>query len=210
MASTTSTTDERTTSPHAAGADQGETAADTTADQAADTTAPETDDASDQAPEGKTYTQEELNAIVNSRIARARKATAREVEERLKAERERAGMDEAERVKAEMADREKDLTALRDENRRLKIANQLAGKVVNVDDAVRLIDDDLIDDDGVLDVNAFLESRPYLRAENPKAGSRAAPGNPPASKRLTRDQIASMSEKEIESRWDEVKAVLDG
>jgi hypothetical protein len=210
MASTTSTTDERTTSPNAAGADQGETAADTTADQAADTTAPETDDASDQAPDGKTYTQEELNAIVNARIARARKATAREVEERLKAERERAGMDEAERVKAEMADREKDLTALRDENRRLKIANQLAGKVVNVDDAVRLIDDDLIDDDGVLDVNTFLESRPYLRADNPKAGSRAAPGNPPASKRLTRDQIASMSEKEIESRWDEVKAVLDG
>lgn len=172
------------------------------------------DDASgadaDAPPTGKTYTQAEVDAMVNARIARAKKQAAKEAEETLKRERERANMDEAERVKAEMADREKELNELRAQNKRLSIANQLAGKVVNVDDAVRLVDEDLIDDDGRLDVDRFLESRPYLRADAQRqAGGTANPGSPPAGKRLTRDQIASMSEQEIEKRWDEVKAVLD-
>lgn len=210
----------RKTNPDAPGADQGDSAAAGTktgdagdgADQNADGKGDDADDSAgdDQPPAGKTYTQAEVDAMVNARIARAKKQAAKEAEEKLTRERERANMDEAERVKAEMADREKELNELRAQNKRLSIANQLAGRVVNVDDAVRLVDDDLIDDDGRIDVDRFLESRPYLRADAQRqAGGTANPGSPPAGKRLTRDQIASMSEKEIEKRWDEVKAVLD-
>lgn len=158
--------------------------------------------------EGKTYTQAELDAIINSRIAKATKAAKRQALDEAKAEQERANMSEAERIKAEKDQADKRIAELEERVRQSRIREQLAGKVVNLDDAVRVLDDSFINEDtGEVDVNAFLDSKPYFRAATP--GGHAKPGNPSSAKRLTREQIANMSEAEIEKRWDEVQAVLD-
>lgn len=156
----------------------------------------------------KTYTQAELDAIVNARISKAQKQAKKQAEEELKKERERQDMDEVERTKAEKAEADKRIAELEERVRQSRIREQLAGKVVNLDDAVKVLDDDFVNEDGTVDVEKFLESRPYFRAPTQQGGRQASPGNPPSSKRLTREQIANMTEKEIEDRWDEVQEVL--
>lgn len=159
---------------------------------------------------GKTYTQAELDAIINARIAKATKAAKKQAAEEAKREQERASMTEAERIKAEKEQADQRIAELEGRVKQSRIREQLAGKVVNLDDAVRVLDDSFIDDDtGEVDVDAFLNSKPYFRTPS-GAGGQARPGNPAGARRLTREQIASMTEKEIEDRWDEVQAVLGG
>lgn len=201
--------------PDPQGANRGDGGADAGDDAGSSTGADDSsgDDDGSGEGKGKTFTQAELDAIVNARIAKAKKAAAKEAKAELERERERANMDEAERVKAEKVDAEKRIADLEARVRESRVREQLAGRVINIDDAVRVMPSEFIDDDtGEVDVDGFLESRPYFRNDRntAPAGSSASPGNPPKTKRLTREQIADMSEKEIESRWDEVKEVLGG
>lgn len=161
-------------------------------------------------PEGSTkmFTQAELNAILDSRIAKAVKSAKSEAMKEADEKAKREKMDEAERLKADVTDREQKIADLEARMRQSRIREQLAGKVVNLDDAVAVMDDTFVDEDGKVNVEGFLESRPYFRVQQQKAGTTANPGNPPGTKRLTREQIAQMSEKEIEDRWEEVQAAL--
>lgn len=199
------------TNPDPQGTQKGESGADPSPEAATGDGAEEDPDGSDDEaePTGKTYTQAELDAIINARIAKATKAAKRQAAEEAKREQERANMSEAERIKAEKEQADQRIAELEQRVRESRIREQLAGKVVNVDDAVRVLDPSFLDDDTLeVDVDAFLQAKPHFRP--PSAGGQAKPGNPPGAKRLTREQIATMTEAEIEARWDEVQAVLGG
>lgn len=198
-------TDADTKDPNAQGTQAGD-GADVKADAAkGDGEADDTKDAGS-AGEGKTFTQAELDAIVNGRVSRAVKEAKKQAMTELQEKQKREGMDEVERIKAEKADADARAEKLQAENRRLLLRTQLAGKVVDLDDAVAVLTPDFIDDDDRVDVDAFLAAKPHMSVQS--VNSKAAPGNPAGTKRLTREQIAAMSEKEIEARWDEVQAVL--
>lgn len=55
---------------------------------------------------------------------------------------------------------------LREENKTLKLKTQLTGKVVDVDKAIKLIDDSYMSGEGQLDVDKFLSENQFLALKN--------------------------------------------
>lgn len=104
-----------------------------------------------------------------------------EAMEAAKTEAERAKLDEVGRLKAELEDWQKKHTTLTTQLTTERYKSQLAGRVQNVDDALKLLDDEFVKD-GNIDVSRFLEAKPYLAAQEAKAKVKNLnPGTKPAS-----------------------------
>lgn len=165
-------------------------------------------------PEEKTFTQEQLEHELGKRLAREREKYADydelkekasqfdELQEAQKSEleRERTRAEEAEAAKA--AAEEKAQKALT----RSAILAAAAGKVVDPEAAVRLIDTDAIefDDDGLPSnaaelVDKLVEDKPYLAPgeKKPPAGDKPADQGGQGGGALTREDLKTMSPDEI-------------
>lgn len=159
-----------------------------------------------QAAGGNDGTTPDINTIVEKRLARARKQWEAEAEEQAK----RARMDEAERLKAELADKEKAIAERDAQIKRERTLRQLAGKVIDPEDALAIAErNDLVDDDGNVDLAKLLDSKPFLAPQT--AAGVNIPGARNAKKpTLTVEDINRMKPHEINERWDEVQAALKG
>ncbi len=119
---------------------------------------------------GRTFTQDELDAIVRDRVRRERKGW----EQKIKEEKEKAAMSEAERLKAEKEEAEKNATAaIERANQRLirseVIAQAAKLNIVDPDAAYALMNKEDVkveDDDTVTGVKksleALIKAKPYL------------------------------------------------
>ena len=160
--------------------------------------------------EGRTFSQEEVNQIVEERIARARDKWAKESEvasesENLKAELQ-ARDEEIARIKREqfVKDAQRDVRA---ELARLGVTDERRIKRIE-----KLIDFSEASDSSfaVDQVQGLARDVPEL-FPNRGAGSRGSK-TPVLSneKPLSREDVENMSPEEVNSRWDSVKAFLAG
>ncbi len=121
----------------------------------------------------KLFTQEDLNSIVDRRMARAKKKW----QEELEVEKKKAAMTETEKLKAEKEEADKKAaTAMERANQRLIKSEVIAAatklNVVDPDAAYALMDkaDVVVDDDGNVSgvkeaLDALVKSKPYLIGE---------------------------------------------
>ena len=119
---------------------------------------------------GRTFTQDELDAIVKDRVKRERKMWEQKIED----EKKKAAMSEAERLKAEKEEAEKNAAAVIERaNQRLirseVIAQAAKFNIVDPDAALALMDKENVkveDDDTVTGVKksleALIKAKPYL------------------------------------------------
>lgn len=153
--------DEATTPP------EGATAA------APENAAPNTNATPQAETAGKTFTQEQLDQIINERLERDRATRKKEWDAETKKREERATMAESERLSAEKADLEKQLEAARADVRAATDRATLSGHVApeHLDKATRLIEDSHRKTDGTLDAAKFLKDNPFLKATpDPRPG----------------------------------------
>lgn len=135
---------------------------------------------------GNENTQPDIDKIVQKRLDRERKKWEAESAETAK----RARMDEADRLKAELADKDKEIAAAKAETIKAKQVAALTGRVVDAEDALAIAERaGLIDDDGHVKLDELLKTKPYLaavgdgtRASTPAANAtRLANGTRPLS-----------------------------
>lgn len=173
---------------------------------------------------GKTFTQEQLDAIINDRLQRERgKYADYDALKAAKAELDtlKAGqLSETEKITKRATDAEAKAQAAEAKVKELSTRGEIerqARKLGIVDDdaAYRLLDASKLEyDDAGQPTNAeallkdLVKAKPYLvqgtgggNATNPARGQSAA---------LTREDIAKMSPAEINKRWEEVSQVLEG
>ena len=113
----------------------------------------------------KTYTESEISAMVAARLAKQEKALTAKLQAELEEQNKRANMDEVERLKAEKADYEAQLTQARQEAKAAKLQAELTGKVTNPKAALAVATaEGLVSDEGI-DINAFLIAHPYFAAQ---------------------------------------------
>jgi alanyl-tRNA synthetase len=157
-------------------------------------------------PEGKTFTQDDLDKIIQKRLARERKQWEQQLEE----ERKKAAMSEAERLKAEKEEAEKRAQeAISKANELLlkaevkQVAVELG--IVDPDAAYLLMDrEDIEVKDGAVAgakeaLEQLLEAKPWLKRapEKPAVGTGSNPGK--SDLEPTPEQIAKMSQAEYEA-----------
>ena len=129
-----------------------------------------------------------VDGIVQERLARERakiEAKARQqFESELAEQKRQAELSEQERVKEAQAQLEQQRAELELERQTLKRSQALAGRVIDVDKALRLVEDAHITEDGTLDVDKFLQDNPFLaqQAQQPRA---TTPANVTASRAST-------------------------
>jgi hypothetical protein len=154
--------------------------------------------------EEKTFSQEEVNQIVEERIARAREKWQKESEssaetENLKAELEALKherfLENAQRdVRAELAKR-----GVVDKGRQERV--------------MKLIDFSEASDSSfaLAQIDQVAKDVPELvRPRGAGSGGSSRPVLQPQQKPLTREELEAMSESEINSRWDQIKAFMAG
>jgi hypothetical protein len=95
---------------------------------------------------------------------RVRAKEAAEALEAFKVQAERSKLDEVGRLKAELDDATKRYQALEESLTTERYKTQLAGRVASVDDALKLLDETFIRN-GQVDVDAFLDAKPFLAAK---------------------------------------------
>lgn len=113
----------------------------------------------------KTFTQADMDRVVAERLARERKTQAEES----KKQTDRAKLETEERLKVE---REEADAKAADAEARARTAGyraDLKGEVVDVNAALRLVDDDKHVKDGAVDVKALLKDYPFLQKSGPTA-----------------------------------------
>lgn len=129
---------------------------------------------SHQEQQTRTFTQEEVNAMVAARLAKAEKAMERRIAEAVKQAEERAKLGDAERLQAERDELAKKLEQLEAERQEALLKVQLAGKVTDIDYALfkaRQNPDKYVGEDGTVDIDALLKDHPSLKAQpDPKPG----------------------------------------
>lgn len=129
---------------------------------------------SHQEQQTRTFTQEEVNAMVAARLAKAEKAMERRLAEAVKKAEERAKLGDVERLQAERDELAKKLEQLEAERQEALLKVQLAGKVTDIDYALfkaRQNPDKYVGEDGKLDIDALLKDHPSLKAQpDPKPG----------------------------------------
>ena len=112
--------------------------------------------------------QEVVNGIVQERLAREskkiREQERKAYEAELAEQKRQADLSEQERVKEQQAQLEQQRAELEQERLQFARSRSLTGKVVDVDKALRLVEDKHIQDDGTLDVDAFLADNSFLQA----------------------------------------------
>lgn len=146
----------------------------------------------------------DVEKVVKKRLERERKKWEAE---RTQAE-ERARMDEAERLKAELADRDKAISEAQAQTKRERVLRTLSGKVVDPEDALAIAERaELIDEDGQVDVDALLQAKPYL-APQPAGPTPTTGAGGGVKRQLTREDLKTMTPKEINERWAEIQEAL--
>lgn len=156
--------------------------------------------ASGEAPkpqEGKTYTEAELNAMITARTSKLEKSLKKQFDEEAQKQAERAKLDEAERLKAEKADIEKRATEAEARAIAAERRASLAGKVADPVAALKLVDDEQhLDDDGNVNVEALLKTYPFL-APTPQGPTPTSGAGGTTPKGLNADKLKSMDSKEF-------------
>ena len=163
-----------------------------------DTTPPQADkQGTTPTPEGGNQTQPDIDKIVQKRLDRERKKWEAEAEERAK----RARMDEADRLKAELADRDKLIAAAEAKAVTAERLASLTGRVADPKAALRLLDDAHLTESGV-DVDALLKDYPFL-APQPAGTSptKGAGGGTPRGA-LTLEDFRGKSEAWRLANWE--------
>lgn len=129
----------------------------------------------------RTFTQDEVNAL----IGRAKKDAADKAKADAEEKAKKAQMGELERATTERAEAEQRATEAETRARLAGYRADLKGEVVDVDAALRLVDDEKHVKDGSVDVKALLKQYPFLaptRSTAPGAGGvQGAPAGDPAS-----------------------------
>jgi len=153
--------------------------------------------------EEKTLTQAEVNAIV----AREKKKAEKAAREAFEQERKKADMTEIERAKAEAEEVKQQLEQERAARTNAERRAALTGKVADPTAALRLLDEEEhLDSDGNVNVNALLDTYPFLA---PNGGSVDLPGARTHRKpKLTMDDVKKMTPAEVNERWAEVQEVF--
>lgn len=132
----------------------------------------ETEQPEQQETQPKVFTQEQVEKLVTRRLERDRTKQREQWEaERVENDRQaRLSALEKSKEREQALERERDSykDELDKERRTYALERQLVGKVVNVADALILIKPDDLKEDGSLDVDAFLEARPYLKPPEPE------------------------------------------
>jgi hypothetical protein len=172
-----------------------------------DTTPPHAESEGTTPPEaaqpGTTAPQADIDKIIQKRLDRERRKWEAEREEAEK----RARMDESERLKAELADRDKQIAEAQAEAKRERGMRSVSEHVVDAEDAYAIAERlGLVDDAGNVDRVALLEAKPYLaKSQRPIA---PAPDGAPTirGKRITHEELRNMSAEEINANWDAIKA----
>ena len=162
------------------------------------TTPPQAETAGTTPPtEGGNETQPDIDKIVTARLARERKKWEAEADERAK----RAAMDEGERLKAEIADRDKQIAESHAALKRERATRAISDKVVDAEDAYAIAERlGLVDEDGTVDHAALLEAKPYLaKATRPVAPGPDGAPTPARGKVRTADMTPEQI-KELQKR----------
>lgn len=145
-------------------------------------------------PEGGN--QPDIDKIVKARLDRERKKWESEREEVEK----RARMDEAERLKADLADRDKRIAEAEAKATAAERRASLTGKVADPAAALKLLDEEKhLTADGTVNVDALLKSYPFLaptQATGAPAGSTGAP-TAGAARALTIEDFRGKSQEWI-------------
>ena len=167
------------------------------------TTPPQAETAGTTPPEGGNETQPDIDKIVQKRLDRERKKWQAEAEEQAK----RAAMDEGERLKAELADRDKQIAERDATLKRERAYRDMADKVIDAEDAYAIAERlGLIDDDGKVDTTALLEAKPYLaKTTRPVA---PGPDGTPAGASARQTTAASLQERLKNARTREERVSL--
>ena len=170
------------------------------------TTPSEADNSETTQPEADQSGQADIDQIVKKRLARERKKWEAE---RTKAE-ERARMDEAERLKAELQDRDEAIAEYEAQVRHERTLRTLSGKVVDPEDALAIAERaELVDEDGNVDVDALLKAKPYLAPQKERPNAPSALGSPAGKgRKFTQADLAKMTADEINENWDAIQADL--
>ena len=153
--------------------------------------------------EGGNAAQPDIDKIVQKRLDRERKNWEAEADERAK----RAAMDEGERLKAELADRDKQIAERDATLKRERAYRDMADKVIDAEDAYAIAERlGLIDDDGKVDTTALLETKPYLaKTTRPVA---PGPDGTPAGASARQTTAASLQERLKNARTREERVSL--
>lgn len=182
-----------------------------------DSTATETPDTiiPDSQGDIKTRSQDDINKIVESRLARAKKKWEEETAEQVK----RSKMDSEERLKLELAEMEKKASDIRVEaNRKLMIAELKAQAMAagvrpdRLDFVARLVDIDSLDTGDEIDTDALKKAVEALLKEFPELSGTSQPGKvgssfsaPSQAQPLTREAIINMTPEERARRMHEIQ-----
>jgi hypothetical protein len=152
-------------------------------------------------PEGKTYTEAEVNAMVADRISKNEKSLRKKLDEEQAEAKRQAALSAEERAKeleAKLAEAEKASEA------RVQAAERraaLAGKVSNPERVLKLMDDPEAYFDGTTpNVEAILRDFPEYAATQERVTAPSAAGAPAAAGKLTLEQQIAAAESAGE--WD--------
>jgi hypothetical protein len=159
------------------------------------TTPPQAENQGTTPPEGGN--QVDIDKIVKQRLDRERRKWEAD---RVEAEK-RARMDEAERLKADLADRDAKIAAAEAKALAAERIAELTGKVVDPKAALRLWEED-----DTLDT--FLKRHPYMAPTQDRQAAPAPNGPQGTPRKITRDNIDRMTPDEINKNWDAVKAAF--
>ena len=175
-------------------------------------------------PDGQGSDEQNQQASRDRKLARENQALRKRLRDAEAAQREReeAELSEQERVKRRMVEMEQTLDATRAQVRDARLTAAISAKapalgIVDVDAATRLLDLsdlDYDDDAGWSGIGEALQAltvqRPWLVQTGTAPAMDANPANPARRRsRVTRDQLASMTQAEIDALpWEDVQAAL--
>jgi hypothetical protein len=144
-------------------------------------------------PEGGNAAQPDIDKIIQKRLERERKKWEAESEEKAK----RARMDEADRLKADLADRDARIAEAEQKALTAERKAALTGRVADPTAALRLLDDAHVNDDGTINVDALLKAYPFLTPATGPTPTRGAGGNTPNARKT---EIAQLEERMTTAR----------
>lgn len=106
-------------------------------------------------------------------------------------------------VETKAKEYEATLTKLQNEQKTLALKSQLVGKVIDPDKALKLVEDKHYDEEGIFQLDKFLEDNPFLAQNDQKVSSPVNNGgNQPAAD--TQKLLEGKDAKWIAANWDKL------
>lgn len=132
-----------------------------------------------EAPQQKTYAESEMNAIITSRLAAQEKAIRKQLADEQSEKDRQAQLSAEERLKELEAQLKQKDSAFEAERRTWQNKLSLSGKVADPEAAIKLLTDAHLSDDGTVNLDAFLETYPFMKLPDiPTGKSPLSPTNP--------------------------------